>query len=210
LSIVDAFGNPERFSISDSGGITMTGYRLSHLVLQTGQLTAMRDWYLAVLDARVVYESPGMCFMTFDEEHHRLALVALPPEAVHERTPTTAGLSHSAYTFDSMKGLVARYRALRKAGIAPRVPVQHGMTTSLYYRDPDGNAVELQIDNFASADEATQYMNGPEFHEDPVGPTFDAEALADAFDVGVPVTELTTRLWAAQSQQEDPFRLLMT
>jgi hypothetical protein len=151
-----------------------------------------------------------MCFMTFDEEHHRLALVALPPELLSERTPTTTGLSHSAFTFGSLADLVARYRALRKADIAPRAPVQHGMTTSLYYRDPDGNAVELQIDNFASADEATRYMNGPEFREDPVGPTFDAEALADAFDAGVPVTELTTRQWAARSPQADPFTLLMT
>jgi len=188
----------------------MTELRLSHLVLQTGQLAAMRDWYLAVLDARVVYENPALCFMTFDEEHHRLALLALPPEVLSERTPTTTGLSHSAFTFGSLAGLVAQYRVLRKAGIAPRVSIMHGMTTSLYYRDPDGNAVELQIDNFASADEATQYMYGPEFREDPVGPTFDAEALADAFDAGVPVAELTTRLWAAQSTQEDPFRLLMT
>ena len=89
------------------------------------------------------------------------------------------------------------------------MPIQHGMTTSLYYRDPDGNAVELQIDNFASADEATRYMNGPEFAEDPVGPTFDAAALADAFDAGVPVPELTTRRWAARSPQADPFALLL-
>lgn len=188
----------------------MTKLRLSHLVLQTGQRTAMRDWYLAVLEASVVYENPLMSFLTFDEEHHRLALLALPPEALHERTPTTTGLSHSAFTFGSMKDLVERYRALRKAGIAPRVPVQHGMTTSLYYRDPDGNAVELQIDNFASADEATRYMNGPEFQEDPVGPTFDAEALADAFDACVPVTELITRQWAAQSPQADAVKLLTT
>jgi catechol-2,3-dioxygenase len=187
----------------------MTELHLSHLVLQTGQLSAMRDWYLTVLDARVVYENPAMCFITFDEEHHRLALLALPPEVLRERTPSTTGLSHSAFTFGSMADLVARYRTLREASIEPRVPIQHGMTTSLYYRDPDGNAVELQIDNFASADEATRYMNGPEFAEDPVGPTFDAAALADAFDAGVPVPELTSRRWAARSPQADPFALLL-
>jgi catechol 2,3-dioxygenase-like lactoylglutathione lyase family enzyme len=194
----------------DFGENTMTEFRLSHVVLQTGQLAAMRDWYLAVLDARVVYENPVICLTTFDDEHHRLALLALPAEGLHERTPTTIGLSHSAFTFGSMKDLVARYRALRKADIVPWVPVQHGITTSLYYRDPDGNTVELQIDNFSSADEATQYMHGPEFHEDPVGPTFDAEALADAFDAGVPVTELMTREWAAKGPQVDALRLLMS
>ena len=39
--------------------------------------------------------------------------------------------------------------ALEEVGIQPHVPVQHGPTTSLYYRDPDGNMVELQIDNMA-------------------------------------------------------------
>ena len=30
--------------------------RLAHIVLQTGQLTVLRDWYLKVLDAHVVFE----------------------------------------------------------------------------------------------------------------------------------------------------------
>jgi catechol-2,3-dioxygenase len=188
----------------------MTELRLSHLVLQTAQVPAMRDWYLTVLGARVVYEASIGCFMTFDDEHHRIALAALPPEAARERTPATTGLAHSAFTLPSLDGLVARYRALREAGIEPRVCVQHGMTTSLYYRDPDGNAVELQIDNFASADEATRYMHGPEFSDDAVGPAFDPTALADAFDAGVPAAELTTRQWAARGPQADVLTLLTT
>jgi catechol-2,3-dioxygenase len=188
----------------------MTELRLSHLVLQTGQLSAMREWYLRVLGAHVIYENPAMCVTAFDEEHHRLALMVLPPEALRERTSAKAGLSHSAFTLGSLADLVARYRALSKAGIEPRVSVQHGMATSLYYRDPDGNAVELQIDNFASAGEASRYISGPEFAADPVGPTFDAQALADAFDAGVPVAELTTRRWAARSPQADAFLLLTT
>jgi catechol-2,3-dioxygenase len=36
---------------------------------------------------------------------------------------------------------------LKGAGITPFVSVNHGLTTSFYYRDPDGNGVELQIDN---------------------------------------------------------------
>lgn len=31
--------------------------RLAHLVLQTTQLAVMRDWYLRVLDAHIVYEN---------------------------------------------------------------------------------------------------------------------------------------------------------
>lgn len=38
----------------------------------------------------------------------------------------------------------------------------HGPTTSLYYRDPDGNQIETQVDNFETAEEATAFMNSPE------------------------------------------------
>src|SRR6478752_3355358 len=40
--------------------------------------------------------------------------------------------------------------------IQPHVPVQHRPTTSIYYLDPDGNMVELQIDNFTTPEDATQ------------------------------------------------------
>jgi catechol 2,3-dioxygenase len=40
------------------------------------------------------------------------------------------------------------YLRLRDAGIEPDICIDHGMTLSSYYSDPDGNRVELQVDNF--------------------------------------------------------------
>ena len=140
--------------------------RLAHIVLMTRQLPQMREWYCKVLGAHVVYENPVLCFLTFDEEHHRLALLSPPGAPLVERTPLTVGMHHSAYTFASLGDLLERHQALAAQGIEPLTPIQHGVTTSLYYRDPDGNMVELQIDNFASADAATAYMLGPEFAAD--------------------------------------------
>ena len=114
---------------------------LAHFVLQTNQLPEMRAWYLKVLGAEVVYENPAMCFLTIDEEHHRLALFGPPGGMMTERTPLTTGLAHTAFTFPTLGDLVDKYLELHDAGIEPRVPVQHGVTTSLYYRDPDGNEI---------------------------------------------------------------------
>ena len=100
--------------------------KLVHIVLMTNRLPEMRDWYASVLGAHVVYENPGLCFMTFDEEHHRLALVA-PPVQLTERTPLTAGMHHSAYTFASLDDLLACYAKLKAIGIEPRTPIQHGV-----------------------------------------------------------------------------------
>ena len=184
--------------------------KLVHIVLMTNRLPEMRDWYASVLGAHVVYENPGLCFMTFDEEHHRLALVA-PPVQLTERTPLTAGMHHSAYTFASLDDLLACYAKLKAVGIEPRTPIQHGVTTSLYYRDPDGNNVELQIDNFASANEATAYMMGPAFAADPIGPAFDPQLMIEARRAGTPVAALTTREWALGGPAlPDPMSRLMS
>ena len=42
------------------------------------------------------------------------------------------------------------------------------MTTSIYYQDPDGNFVELQVDNFQTPEETTGYMEGAEYDHEPV------------------------------------------
>lgn len=185
--------------------------RLAHIVLMTRQMARLRDWYCSVLDAHVVHENPALCFITFDEEHHRLALVSPPGAPLVERTPLTVGMHHSAYTFDSLDDLLERYAQLKASGITPLTPIQHGVTTSLYYRDPDGNLVELQIDNFADTAAANAYMVGSEFMADPVGPAFDPEAMCAARREGVPASTLTTRAWAlAGPAMPDPLARLMS
>jgi len=181
--------------------------RLAHIVLQTNRLSEMKQWYQSVLATRVVFESPSATFMTFDDEHHRLALVAMPD--LVERTSRTVGMMHSAYTFPALHELLIRYRKLKAVGIEPVVPIQHGVTTSMYYRDPDSNLVELQIDNFATAEAATAYMQGAEYAADSAGPTYDPEVMATALEAGTPMDELTSRAWAAQFPQIDVRARLM-
>jgi catechol-2,3-dioxygenase len=173
-----------------------TGLKFAHAVLMTNQIAAMRDWYCTVLDAHVVYENPMLCFVTFDEEHHRLAFIGAPEGALVERPPNSTGLMHTAYTFPDLGALLERYASLAARGIEPRVPIQHGVTTSLYYRDPDGQFVELQVDNFASAAEGTAYMYGAEFAADPIGPVYDPARMLADYRAGVPAATLQTRAWA--------------
>jgi catechol 2,3-dioxygenase-like lactoylglutathione lyase family enzyme len=173
--------------------------RLAHVVLQTAQPEALSDWYCRLLNGHIVFAAPGFTFITHDEEHHRIALLTLPVPG--DKSPTTPGLHHIAFTFDDLDALLARYEELDDAGIRPAAPVQHGLTTSLYYRDPDGNHVEMQIDNFATPDEATEYMQGPEFDADPVGPTFDVGRMVAARRAGAEPAQLVTRAWALAGPQ---------
>lgn len=101
--------------------------------------------------------------------------------------------SGSAFTFGFMGELLDNYVRLRDRGITPFFCVNHGPTTSRYYRDPDGNRVELQIDNFATAKEGQDWMLSPAFDRNPVGVEYDPDALVERFRSGVPVAELVVR-----------------
>ena len=182
--------------------------KFAHVVFQTAQPQEMRDWYCTVLDGHVVYRDDALSFITFDEEHHRVALIH-PPVPLKRRTPDTAAMHHVAYTFDSIDDLLARYVLLRDQGVLPTVCIAHGVTTSMYYRDPDGNMVEMQIDRFAEPDDATAYMKGPEYAADSVGPSFDPEALLAARSNGATAEQLSDRAWALDSHLPDPMPILM-
>ena len=161
--------------------------KFAHVVFRTNRLVEMRTWYCTVLGARVVYEDAMLCFLTYDDEHHRLALVQIP--GLEEPLPLSIGLDHVSYTYASLGDLLATYERLKAAGILPHWTINHGPTTSCYYRDPDGNQIELQIDNFADDAELDAFMRGP-FQQNPIGVNFDADVLVARFREGVPVAEL--------------------
>jgi catechol-2,3-dioxygenase len=175
--------------------------KLAHVVFQTNQIGRMRDWYCATLEAQVIHENPQLCFVTYDDEHHRIAFVdagplaprapALPGRAVDPAEPP--GLHHVAFTYASMGEILDNYVRLRDLGIVPFRCINHGPTTSMYYRDPDGNRVELQIDNFATAQEGRDWLRTPAFARNPIGVEYDPDQLVARYRAGVPVAALVVR-----------------
>lgn len=163
----------------------------AHMVLQTANYEALKAWYIEVLAARVVHEGQGLCFLTYDDEHHRVAIKHAPNASVRERE--AAGVHHVAYTYPSLRELLANYLRLKEVGILPWWPINHGPTISLYYRDPDGNLVELQVDAFTSKDEAARFFESPEFAHNPIGVLIDPQALLRDYEAGVPLRQLTAR-----------------
>ena len=111
----------------------------------------MIDWYGTVVGMEVVHEFAGGAFLTNDAACHRLALLTSPAISKDEDKLRHAGIHHIAFEYDSVDELIATYKRLRSKGIGPHCALDHGMTLSLYYVDPDGNSVELQVDNFGDA-----------------------------------------------------------
>ena len=63
--------------------------KFAHIVLRTGQFDKMAAWYQTVLAARIVFRDERLCFLSYDDEHHRLALINIPGAPV--RDPDSAG-----------------------------------------------------------------------------------------------------------------------
>ena len=173
---------------TNGGSKRIVPSKFAHAVLRTNKFNEMVAWYKTVLQADTVFENEMLAFMTYDDEHHRLAIAGFP--GIVDRAPRSAGLDHLAYTYASLGDLIATYERLKAAGITPLVPINHGLTTSMYYRDPDGNKVELQIDNFDSIEELKGFFRSNDFSKNPIGVSFDPDELARQYHAGVPEAEL--------------------
>jgi catechol 2,3-dioxygenase-like lactoylglutathione lyase family enzyme len=169
----------------------ITPAKFAHVVLKTANYDAVIHWYATVLQARVAFRNDFIAFLTYDDEHHRVAVINTPGSAVPD--PAAAGVHHIAYTYAGLGELLSTYRRLKAGGIEPVRCINHGPTTSMYYQDPDGLRVELQIDNFATMDEAHAYLTGPAFAENPIGVIFDPEQLIRDYEAGVAFDELIRR-----------------
>ena len=162
--------------------------KLAHVVLRTRtNLDAMVRWYCAVLGAQVVFNAGRLVFLSYDDEHHRIAIAA--SEDFAELPRRAAGLDHISFTYEDIGALLTTYARLKQAEILPFCCVNHGPTTSLYYNDPDQNRIELQVDNFADMAEATALMQ-EQFSINPIGEEFDPEELLARLRSGVDHDEL--------------------
>ena len=131
---------------------------LHHINLKTTQLQAMIDWYGTVVGSKPNFQFPGGAWLTNDGANHRIALLALPGYADDPNKDRHTGLHHTAFEYASFEDLMNAYERLRDQGIRPEVCLDHGMTVSMYYRDPDRNMVELQADVFGSWQKSTEWM----------------------------------------------------
>lgn len=163
----------------------------AHAVLKTSRFDEMVTHWQTLLNADIAHQDPMFCFMTYDDEHHRLAIVGIP--GLKDKDAQSSGLDHLAYTYSSIDDLMATYERLKAAGINPGWCVNHGPTLSLYYNDPDGNRAELQIDLFARAEEADAFIQSEAFAENPIGIKFAPDDLFARYRAGESIEALSIR-----------------
>ena len=119
---------------------------LGHVVLKVRDRERAEAFYEGVLGLSVAARGKDlpMTFYTLGD-HHDLAIMAVGEDA---ETPGEGdvGLAHAAFKIgDDMDALREAKAHLEAAGVAV-IAVDHGISRSLYFFDPDGNQLEVYVD----------------------------------------------------------------
>lgn len=121
---------------------------LGHIVLSVRDLERSIHFYRDILGFREVSRmgDRGVMFSS-GRTHHELFLQQARPDAPDQPEGRPIGLSHFALKIGTTdQELDAALAELEGAGITPDHVTDHGVTHSVYMRDPDGNRVEIYID----------------------------------------------------------------
>jgi catechol 2,3-dioxygenase len=117
---------------------------VGHMHLKVSNLDRSEDFYRDILGLEVTERVGGsFVFMSFGDSHHHLALQGHPD--LPRAEPEALGLYHFAVEVDDEAELAEAVDRLREADVE-FAAVDHGISKSLYFSDPDGHGVEIYCD----------------------------------------------------------------
>lgn len=123
------------------------GTKIGHVHLKVADIERSLDFYCGVLGFEEVQRyGDSAAFISAGGYHHHIALNTWESLGGPPPPPGTTGLYHLAVLYPSRAALADALRRLLDAGIGLEGASDHGVSESLYLRDPDGNGVELYRD----------------------------------------------------------------
>jgi catechol-2,3-dioxygenase len=118
---------------------------LGHVVLYVTNLEQSANFYGTILGFREIARERGVVVFSTERTHHELLLIEIGGVAEESPFPK-AGLYHIGFKIgDGPEALQEVYREL-KGKVQIIGATDHGVTHSLYIKDPDGNELELYAD----------------------------------------------------------------
>lgn len=117
--------------------------RLGHVGIHCQDLAAQKQFYHDVLGLQVTDEDPalGMVFMSArpEEEHHEFLLCG--GRNVDDRDALL--LQQVSFRCNDLEDVIGFYERLKAQGVQFDMVVSHGNAVGVYFRDPEGNRLEV-------------------------------------------------------------------
>lgn len=118
----------------------------SHVGIFVTDLRRMEEFYsrffgFPVIDRGMLGDRELVFFSNSPRDHHQVVLVSGRP-----REDSFNVVHQISFRLDGLKALKAMHARLKREPVSDIQPVSHGNALSVYFRDPEGNRLELFID----------------------------------------------------------------
>jgi catechol 2,3-dioxygenase len=121
--------------------------RIGHVHLTVSNLERAVKFYREVLGFEVTqYYGDSAAFLSAGGYHHHLDLNTWAGEGALPPPRGRTGLYHFAVLYPNRKELARAFKRLLDHGVTIDGASNHGVSESIYFRDLDGNGVELYRD----------------------------------------------------------------
>ena len=121
--------------------------KLGHVVLKVRDRLLSEHFYTEVLGLRIVarMQAPPMTFFSLGN-HHDFAIVVVGADGP-DAAANSPGLFHVAFKVgESIDDLRCAKEHLEAHGVVIVRMTDHTVSQSIYFNDPDGNAIEVYVD----------------------------------------------------------------
>lgn len=122
--------------------------RIGHVVLKVRDLERTKKFYAEVMGLEVMKVEPSIkmaFFASNGRDHHEIAAIEIDGN-IPDSQASGVGLSHLAFRLRDEAHLRAAYTDLKEHEVKIISAVNHGVTKSIYFRDPDGHLLEVYCD----------------------------------------------------------------
>lgn len=148
--------------------------KIAHIVLFVKDPEASAAWYRDVLNMKIVARAgdgpyKGGVFLSFGVSDHDIALFPGEPDASKGKEFEHVGLMMDGTSMDDLR---RNFAFFRERGVEIAEILDHGVSTGIYFYDPDGHMLEVFCQHVPQEGGASQAeLNRNEGQANPVDPT---------------------------------------
>jgi len=121
--------------------------RIGHVHLKVADLERAIAFYRDVLGFEVTQRYGSQAaFLGAGGYHHHIGLNTWDSAGARPAPPGHPGLYHTAVLYPDRRSLAQALQRALAAGVALDGAADHGVSEAVYFRDPDGNGIEIYRD----------------------------------------------------------------